>query len=65
VGVGCELSVGSDVVEDLLYQGEYVRVVDGVDLAAPVAAASDDAPQAQLGQMLARGGNGHPGLRRQ
>jgi hypothetical protein len=55
--VRCEAAVGSDVRKDLLYQGEHMGVVDGVDVAAAVSASTDQSGQAQLAQMLAHGGN--------
>src|ERR1700733_10114175 len=56
-GGRCEAAVGSDVGEDLLDQGEHVRVLDGVDVAAAVSACADQPGQAQLAQMLAHSGN--------
>jgi hypothetical protein len=45
------------VFEDLVYQVQDVGVVDGVDVAAALAAGGDDAGQAELAEVLACGGD--------
>ena len=47
--------------ENLLHQGEDVRVLDGVNVAAAVLAGTDKAGQAEFAQMLAHGGHADAG----
>jgi len=59
--VGGEAAVGGDVGEDLVDEGEYVGVIDGVDLSSSFTSGGDDAGESEFAQVLAGGGDAHPG----